>query len=78
MASGSLVSRAVGLVRAALLTGVVGATGYAADGFNVANTLPNQFYLLLAGGALNAILVPRSCGPRCAPTATSSSTGSSR
>ena len=59
MASGSLVSRAVGLVRAALLTGVVGATGYAADGFNVANTLPNQFYLLLAGGALNAILVPQ-------------------
>jgi putative peptidoglycan lipid II flippase len=59
MASGSMVSRSVGLVRAALLTGVVGATGYAADGFNVANTLPNQFYLLIAGGALNAILVPQ-------------------
>lgn len=59
MASGSMVSRAVGLVRAALLTGVIGTTGYAADGFTIANTLPNQFYLLIAGGALNAILVPQ-------------------
>ncbi len=59
MASGSMVSRAVGLVRAALLTGVIGTTGYAADGFTIANTLPNQFYLLIAGGALNAVLVPQ-------------------
>ncbi|HSF97592.1 MAG TPA: lipid II flippase MurJ [Ornithinibacter sp.] len=59
MASGSMVSRAVGLVRAALLTGVIGTTGYAADAFTIANTLPNQFYLLIAGGTLNAILVPQ-------------------
>ena len=59
MASGSMVSRAVGLVRAALLTGVIGTTGYAADGFTIANTLPNQFYLLIAGGVLNAVLVPQ-------------------
>ena len=33
--------------------------GLAADTFDVANTLPNQFYLLLAGGVLNAVLVPQ-------------------
>ncbi len=59
MASGSFVSRVVGLVRAALLTGVIGTTGYAADAFTIANNLPNQFYLLIAGGTLNAILVPQ-------------------
>ena len=31
----------------------------AADTFEVANTLPNLFYLLLAGGVLNAVLVPQ-------------------
>ena len=34
MASGTLVSRMLGLVRAALLTGVIGTTGYVADGFS--------------------------------------------
>jgi putative peptidoglycan lipid II flippase len=59
MASGTLVSRVLGLVRAALLTGVIGTTGYAADAFTAANTLPNSFYLLIAGGAVNAIFVPQ-------------------
>jgi putative peptidoglycan lipid II flippase len=59
MASGTLVSRMLGLVRAALLTGVIGTTGYAADAFTAANTLPNAFYLLVAGGAVNAIFVPQ-------------------
>ena len=59
MASGTLVSRLFGLVRAALLTGVIGTTGYAADGFSAANSLPNTFYLLIAGGAVNAIFVPQ-------------------
>ena len=59
MAAGSLVSRAVGLVRAALLIGVIGTTGYAADAFTTANNLPNQFYILIAGGTLNAVLVPQ-------------------
>ncbi|WP_392543728.1 murein biosynthesis integral membrane protein MurJ [Oryzobacter telluris] len=59
MAGGTFVSRVVGLVRAAMLTGVIGTTGYAADGFTAANTLPNSFYILIAGGALNAILVPQ-------------------
>ena len=59
MASGTLVSRMLGLVRAALLTGVIGTTGYAADAFTAANTLPNSFYILIAGGAVNAIFVPQ-------------------
>ena len=59
MAGGTFVSRLVGLVRTAMLTGVIGTTGYAADGFTAANTLPNSFYILIAGGALNAILVPQ-------------------
>ena len=58
MAAGTVVSRVLGFVRAAVLSGVVG-IGVAADTFQVANTLPNQFYLLLAGGVLNAVLVPQ-------------------
>jgi putative peptidoglycan lipid II flippase len=58
MAAGTVVSRLLGFARAALLGGTVG-IGLAADTFQVANTLPNQFYLLLAGGVLNAVLVPQ-------------------
>ncbi len=58
MAAGTLVSRLLGFVRTALLLGIVG-TGMSGDAFDVANTLPNQFYLLLAGGVLNAVLVPQ-------------------
>jgi putative peptidoglycan lipid II flippase len=58
MAAGTVVSRLLGFLRAALLSGAVG-IGLAADTFQVANTLPNQFYLLLAGGVLNAVLVPQ-------------------
>ncbi len=58
MAAGTVVSRLLGFLRAAILAGVVG-IGVAGDTFDVANTLPNQFYLLLAGGVLNAVLVPQ-------------------
>lgn len=59
MAAGTLTSRVLGLVRAVLLAGIVGLTGYTGDAFGVANTLPNQFYLILAGGVFNAVLVPQ-------------------
>ncbi|MGL5912417.1 MAG: murein biosynthesis integral membrane protein MurJ, partial [Phycicoccus sp.] len=59
MAAGSLVSRAAGLLRATLLASVIGTFGLSASAFYAANTLPNQFYLLLAGGVLNAVLVPQ-------------------
>lgn len=59
MASGTAVSRALGFVRTMVLIAAVGVTGQAADAFAVANKLPNVLYMLLAGGALNAILVPQ-------------------
>ena len=67
MAAGTLVSRVAGLLRAALLGSVIGTAGLAADAFTVANTLPNSFYLLLAGGTLNAVLVPQIIRARTRP-----------
>ncbi|HLS62397.1 MAG TPA: murein biosynthesis integral membrane protein MurJ [Ruania sp.] len=60
MFSGTLVSRALGLARNALMIAAIGVTGSgAADSFSVANKLPNIIYMLLAGGILNAVLVPQ-------------------
>ncbi|AEE47901.1 murein biosynthesis integral membrane protein MurJ [Cellulomonas fimi] len=59
MASGTAVSRVLGLLRGIVLVAAIGATGQAADAFDVANKLPNVLYMLLAGGVLNAILVPQ-------------------
>ena len=58
MAAGTVVSRLLGVVRAAMVLAVVG-TGLSGDAWDVANTLPNIIYLLLAGGVLNAVLVPQ-------------------
>lgn len=58
MAAGTLLSRLLGFVRAALLIAAIGAFG-ANDAFQVANTLPNAVYNLLAAGLLDAILVPQ-------------------
>ena len=58
MAAGTIVSRASGYVRAALLVAALGAV-LRADLFTIANTLPNMVYILLAGGIFNAVLVPQ-------------------
>jgi len=58
MASGVIASRILGVVRASLVLSVVGA-GISGDAWDVANTLPNIVYLLLAGGVINAVLVPQ-------------------
>ena len=58
MAAGTIASRVLGVVRATLQLAVVGAL-LAGDAWDVANTLPNIIYLLLAGGVLNAVLVPQ-------------------
>ncbi|WP_203568054.1 murein biosynthesis integral membrane protein MurJ [Aestuariimicrobium ganziense] len=58
MAAGTLTSRVLGLVRAALLTAAVGAT-LGGDAFAIANTLPNYVYILLSAGVLNAVLIPQ-------------------
>jgi putative peptidoglycan lipid II flippase len=57
MAAGSIVSRATGFVRSAVVVAALG-TGLQADGYTVANTVPNILYMLLIGGALNAVFVP--------------------
>jgi len=58
MAAGVIASRILGVVRAAMQLAVVGAA-LSGDAWDVANTLPNIIYLLLAGGVLNAVLVPQ-------------------
>ena len=59
MASGTFVSRILGMVRVLLLAGVLGLLeSPAGNAWQTANTLPNTIYILLAGGVLNAILVP--------------------
>ncbi|MEZ0493301.1 murein biosynthesis integral membrane protein MurJ [Kineococcus sp. TBRC 1896] len=61
MASGTLVSRVLGFVRVALLASAIGgaAAGVGGQVFDVANKAPNNFYILVAGGVLNAVLVPQ-------------------
>src|SRR5688500_16034772 len=58
MAAGTAVSRVLGFVKAAILLAAV-SPGNSADTFSVANTVPNALYILLAGGILNAVLVPQ-------------------
>ncbi|MCW2771733.1 MAG: integral rane protein MviN [Nocardioides sp.] len=58
MAAGTVVSRMSGFVRAGLLAAALGAYLHA-DIFNIANTIPNMLYILLAGGVVNAVLVPQ-------------------
>ncbi|MFJ8665508.1 murein biosynthesis integral membrane protein MurJ [Streptomyces sp. NPDC093600] len=57
MAAGSLVSRATGFVRSAVVAAALG-TGLVADGYSVGNSVPTIVYMLLLGGALNAVFVP--------------------
>lgn len=59
MASGTFVSRGLGLVRNVLLVAAIGTTGLVADAFDVANKIPNVLFAILAGGVLNAVLVPQ-------------------
>lgn len=59
MASGTTVSRLLGFVRNILLVSAIGATGLAADVFDVANKIPNTLFAILAGGVLNAVFVPQ-------------------
>ncbi len=58
MAAGTMVSRLSGFLRSALLAAALG-TQLHADVFNIANTIPNMLYILLAGGVFNAVLVPQ-------------------
>ncbi|MFV0434252.1 MAG: murein biosynthesis integral membrane protein MurJ [Leucobacter sp.] len=59
-ASGTMVSRILGLVKAILLAYAIGSVGsVSADAFQNGNLLPNTLYMILLGGMLNAVLVPQ-------------------
>ncbi|NNG38451.1 murein biosynthesis integral membrane protein MurJ [Flexivirga sp. ID2601S] len=57
MAAGTLVSRMLGFVRTILLGALILDT--VGNVWTTANQLPNAIYLLLAGGVINAVLVPQ-------------------
>ncbi|MEO7349179.1 MAG: lipid II flippase MurJ [Terrimesophilobacter sp.] len=60
MASGTIVSRALGFIKVAVLAAAIGQTGSAsADAFGLASQLPNSVYALIAGGVLSAVLIPQ-------------------
>lgn len=59
MGVGTIVSRASGVIRGAALAAAIGVAGPVADLFGLGNTLPNIVYILVIGGALNAVFVPQ-------------------
>lgn len=59
MASGTAVSRVLGLVRTMLIAFILGNATMRVEVFNLAMLIPNSLYLLLAGGTLNNVLVPQ-------------------
>ena len=58
MAAGTVLSRALGFVRNAVVVAALG-SGLTATTFTMANTVPNIIYILVAGGVLNAVFVPQ-------------------
>ncbi|WP_407077640.1 murein biosynthesis integral membrane protein MurJ [Streptomyces sp. SCSIO 30461] len=58
MAAGSIVSRATGFARSAVVAAAIGTIGPTADSYAAGNSLPTIVYMLLMGGALNAVFVP--------------------
>jgi putative peptidoglycan lipid II flippase len=59
LASGTIVSRVLGFLNAAVLARAIGVVGTGADSFSLANQLPNNIYSLVAGGLLSAVIVPQ-------------------
>ena len=58
MAAGTVTSRITGLVKNSVLLAAIG-SGVFADTYTVANILPTVVYVLLIGGAINAVFVPQ-------------------
>ena len=59
MAVGTVISRITGVLRTTALAAALGSLGVLADAYNTANTLPNIIYIMVAGGALNAVFIPQ-------------------
>lgn len=58
MAAGTVVSRVTGVLRDVMMTAALGFF-IVADAYSLGNTLPNIIYILVAGGALNAVFIPQ-------------------
>jgi putative peptidoglycan lipid II flippase len=58
MAAGTITSRVTGLLKNSALIAALG-SGVFADTYSVANTLPTIVYILLVGGAINAVFIPQ-------------------
>ncbi|GAA3722981.1 murein biosynthesis integral membrane protein MurJ [Streptomyces tremellae] len=58
MAAGTIVSRLTGFLRTLVMAAAIG-VGTLNDTYQVANTLPTMIYVLVGGGALNAVFIPQ-------------------
>ncbi|MFI5829492.1 murein biosynthesis integral membrane protein MurJ [Streptomyces sp. NPDC051578] len=58
MAAGTIVSRITGFLRTLVIGTAIGVTTLN-DSYQVANTLPTMIYVLVGGGALNAVFIPQ-------------------
>ncbi|MER5258656.1 murein biosynthesis integral membrane protein MurJ [Streptomyces sp. NPDC002855] len=58
MAAGTLVSRLTGFARTLVMAAAIG-VGTLNDSYQVANVLPTMIYVLVGGGALNAVFIPQ-------------------
>ena len=59
MAAGTVTSRVTGIARDITM---IAALGFflVSDAFSLGNSLPNMIYILILGGALNAVFIPNS------------------
>jgi putative peptidoglycan lipid II flippase len=57
MAAGTIVSRATGFLRTAVIAAAIG-PHLVGDAYNIANTTPNILYELVLGGVLTSVVVP--------------------
>ncbi|GAU69854.1 hypothetical protein SSP35_15_00090 [Streptomyces sp. NBRC 110611] len=58
MAAGTIVSRITGFLKTLVMAAAIGLSTLN-DSYQVANTLPTMIYVLVGGGALNAVFVPQ-------------------
>ncbi|MQS38040.1 murein biosynthesis integral membrane protein MurJ [Streptomyces katsurahamanus] len=58
MAAGTIVSRITGFLRTLVMAAAIG-VGTLNDSYQVANVLPTMIYVLVGGGALNAVFIPQ-------------------
>jgi len=58
MAAGTVTSRVTGIARDITMTAALGFF-LVSDAFSLGNSLPNMIYILILGGALNAVFIPQ-------------------